>query len=594
MMKRIWFVLLLFVLLPSTAYANIDDTMTQIIQWKKQQQQLDEHDVLLQDPFLQQAASSAIDWYAFSLGRLGITDDFDAYIAVTENEVAKRYDTPQKLDAMKATEWHRISLALLAVGADPTDVGGIHLIADGTYNRANVTSLGTQGINGFLWGLIALDSMRYVVPDDAHTTRDDIVLDILAAQLPDGGFSLYESTSDVDVTAMALQALAPYANSFHTYTYVQRATNKTVTKSVRTVIEEALAHLSAAQTNDGDFSAGGTPNAESTAQVLVALSALQIDPLTDERFLKNGHTVLDGLLRYQQADGGFIHAATYNENNPTSLPDASNSMASEQALYALIAYKRFTEKTRALYDMRPPFTDEERSQLDAFQQAFAKANLHEQGDVEQLLALYENIPAANAMYIAHFDEVQHAVKSLHITYDTPTFMKDMDVTTAGRGAVEPLIATSTQQDITKQDVMQFLQQQTYRTAHYSDALRYERFATQHMNEAVEPLQQIIEQIEVLQQQIDTLNEDILQHVYPIRAVTLDDQHIVRDIEQRFYALPTEEQQHIINYEDLQQLDAHMTSLVREMWLKRAAIGGTIVLAMFIVVRIIRRKREVAS
>ena len=66
----------------------------------------------------------------------------------------------------------------------------IDLIADGTYDRGRTTPLGRQGINGWIWGLIALDSLRYPIPDGAFYTRDDIILEILRQQLPDGGFAL--------------------------------------------------------------------------------------------------------------------------------------------------------------------------------------------------------------------------------------------------------------------------------------------------------------------------------------------------------------------------------------------------------------------
>lgn len=586
-MKRLtMYVLGILLFIPSTAHALVDDTIEQIITWKKEEQQLTNEDALLQ-----QDASSALDWYAFSLGRLGYADDFNAYIAVTEKYVADRYLLPEKLDAMKATEWHRISLALLAIGADPTNVDGINLIADGTYDRDKTASLGTQGINGWIWGLITLDSMRYIVPDDAATTRQDMIREILAAQLPDGGFSFYHDKADVDITAMALQALAPYANSFEQFTYTQHATNETVTKSVRTVVDEALAVLSTMQTENGDFGSYDATNAESTAQVLVALSMLQIDPLTDERFIKQGNTVIDGLMRYKQQDGGFIHASTYNPENPTSLPDQSNSMASEQSLYALVAYKRYSQQARALYDMRAPLSTEEQAQIDALEQQIEEANLQNRADVEALLAAYEDIAPADAMYIEHFDDVQHAVEELAIDYDTPNFSEEIGVTTNGAGTITALLDGGTQLEVTAEAIAQWLAKETFVTADYSDALRYLRYAKEQLPEAIAQIEAAVADIEALQAEVDALNEDILQHIYPISQVTLEDEDVVRAIQQRFQALPEAEQQQIINYEDLQQLDAHMDSLVRELWIKRALIALIIVGGAFTVYRIIQRKRR---
>ena len=82
------------------------------------------------------------------------------------------------------------------MGGDPTNIGTdenglpINLIADGTYDRGKTTPLGRQGINGWIWGLITLDSMRYNIPDGAYYTRDDIIIEILRQQLSDGGFAL--------------------------------------------------------------------------------------------------------------------------------------------------------------------------------------------------------------------------------------------------------------------------------------------------------------------------------------------------------------------------------------------------------------------
>ena len=228
--------------------------------------------------------------------------------------------------AAKATEWHRISLAILAMGGDPTNFGTdangepINLIADGTYNRGRTTPLGRQGINGWIWGLITLDSLRYPVPDDAFYTREDIIEEILCCQLSDGGFALSGEVSDPDITAMALQALAPYYDSDTLHRYTRKITGETEEKTVRQITEEALSCLSALQLPSGDFKSWGTQNVESTDQVVVALCCLGIDPLSDPRFIKDGKTLLDGILRYRMPDGGFVHSFTYDPDNPTSRP----------------------------------------------------------------------------------------------------------------------------------------------------------------------------------------------------------------------------------------------------------------------------------
>ena len=271
-------------------------------------------DFLLDDKLIAEAGTlTATDWYAFAMARLGLDFDRIAYIATAEENVAARYRESGALDPSRATEWHRISLCLLACGGDPaaivTENGNINLISDGVYNRGNTAPLGRQGINGLIWGLLALDSIGYDVPEGSHDTRESIISGILSEELPDGGFCFLGDEADADITAMALTALAPYYNDETRY-------NVTVSGEVRSVavheaVDRAVALLSEMQCETGDFmsfGAFGERNCESTCQVAIALCTLGIDPFSDPRFVKNGNSVWDGIIRYRGDDGGFSHA----------------------------------------------------------------------------------------------------------------------------------------------------------------------------------------------------------------------------------------------------------------------------------------------
>ncbi len=157
-------------------------------------------------------------------------------------------------------------------------------------------------------------------------TREKLIQVILDAQLNDGGWTLSGNDADPDMTAMAIQALAPYYK-----------TNETV----KAAVDKALEALSTLQRNDGGFGSWGTINSESCAQVIVALTALGIDPTADSRFVKNGHTVLDALAGFYVTGGGFRHTAGGERNG----------MATEQGYYALAAYYRFANAQTRLYDM---------------------------------------------------------------------------------------------------------------------------------------------------------------------------------------------------------------------------------------------------
>ena len=263
--------------------------------------------------------STGGEWMVIGLARSGRTVPAGYYDNVVEYVKAKA-DANERLHRAKVTDNARVILALTAIGKDVTNVGGHNLLK----GLDNMDYVQTQGINGPIFTLIALDSHNY--PTMGDVTREKLIQVILDAQLNDGGWDLSADKADPDMTAMAIQALAPYYK-----------TNETV----KAAVDKALEALSALQRNDGGFGSWGTVNSESCAQVIVALTALGIDPTADSRFVKNGHTVLDALAGFYVTGGGFRHTAGGERND----------MATEQGYYALAAYYRFANAQTRLYDM---------------------------------------------------------------------------------------------------------------------------------------------------------------------------------------------------------------------------------------------------
>lgn len=261
------------------------------------------------------------EWMALGLARSGRTVPEGYYDAVVKY-VKDNIDSNGRLDKNKATENARIILALTAIGKDVTNVGGHDLLA----GLNEMSYLSKQGINGAIFTLIALDSHSYTPAGDV--TRDKLVQAILNAQISgDGGWSLDGKNADVDMTAMAIQALAAYYKS---------------DSSAKKAVDKGLSWLSSVQQNDGGFTSWGAANSVSCAQVIVALTALGIDPAKDSRFIKNGVSVLDALCSFAVNGGGFKHLATET---------SANGMATEQGFYALVAYYRLLNGQTSLYDM---------------------------------------------------------------------------------------------------------------------------------------------------------------------------------------------------------------------------------------------------
>ncbi len=307
---------------------EVYDAGMDIVAWAASESE----DELFSEEFCQQAGTSANDWLVIGLCSLVPETDVADYLQSLKAYVEEMY-SDGNLENKKATEWHRISLVVMAAGEDPTcfgtteDGSEIDLIADGSYMRGEISPLGRQGLNGWCFALISFDASGVEIPDDAYYSREEMIDEILSCQLESGGFALYDGASaDVDITAMAIQALAPYYENY------------------ADEVDKALEWLSSTQLENGDFSSYGTANAESTAQVIIALTSLGIDPQTDQRFIKNDCSVLDGLMRYQMTDGGFSHALDTSTNEGTS-----NALASAQSLLALAAIYRQMNGEGALY-----------------------------------------------------------------------------------------------------------------------------------------------------------------------------------------------------------------------------------------------------
>lgn len=398
-------------------------------------------DAILSAQTAEYAAEGGLDWYALYMYRAGYESDYAAYGSALEDAVSQKYQENGGLDRVRASEWHRTGLAATACGGDAlafgTNAAGetINLVADGVYDRGKTEDLGAQGINGLTWGLLMLDSRGYAVPAGAADTRETILTRILSAQSAERGFSLSGEGVSADLTAMTLQALAPYQNSTHTFTVTDKATGTTVERTVSEAIELALGALSACQMENGGFGDDGE-SSESASQVIIALCALGIDPATDARFVKRGGSVLDALLRFARPDGGFAHTLEKGA-------DGSNAMAGEQALGALTAYMRYKDGLHSLYDLRGEADAETAEavrtlcgEIDALAAAGTEPDA---ATAAELQARYDAIPTGERRYVFNYTYLLRWERALGMNIEEPSYdpaeeapaAERLDVRTAG-------------------------------------------------------------------------------------------------------------------------------------------------------------------
>lgn len=583
---------------PEERAAAVTAVADGIIEWKKLDNGSSADGYLINETYLELAGSTPGDWYQIGLSRLGVEDNYAGYLAVIRDRVEERYRDPGKLSAAKATEWHRIALSVLASGGDPralgTDESGapIDLIADGTYNRGLATPLGRQGINGWIWGLIALDSMRYEVPADAYYTRDDIIVEILRAQLADGGFALSGKTADPDITAMALQALAPYYNSERSYTYKRRATGSERTCKVREVVDEAVQRLSELQLDTGDYMSWGTENVESTDQVTVALCCLGIDPLTDERFIKNGNTLLDGILRYRMPDGGFVHSYTFDSDNPTSLPDKSNTMASEQTLYTMAALRRQGLGERTLYDFRPEQSSALRERISELSARIgALTGAESAGALEELMREYYSLPDGERSYVYNYCRLSDAAAAAGVDIAVIADTTEV-IESPGDGGEETVILSFTAADRAAVDELpQPLTTEQYVTVTtLLDKLECCE-AFDGREDYITCLTSAKAEIAAIQAEIDSINEDIRDQLYPFDELSLGDKGKIDAIVDRYNALSEYDRAKIARWEDVVKSKTKVDNLLRALIIGAVCAVVLAVTAVLLVRRLHKRRHR---
>ncbi|MBO4390638.1 MAG: DUF4430 domain-containing protein [Lachnospiraceae bacterium] len=238
------------------------------------------------------------EWYVINLARAGKLSDEKkaAYLESVKKTVAEKASTD--LAGQNPTENARLILALTAIEEDPTDVGGVNLLN----GIAGLEDIKAKGINAAAFALLALDSNKYeasAAEGKTQATREALIDYIASCELENGGFDYTGTaeTADPDMTSMVLYALAPYSDQ----------------AKVKEIIDRCVDLLSKAQGEDGSFVSWGSANSNSTAQVIIALCSLGIDPAEDARFIKNGHSAMAALTTYYRMGKGAQYLATSDD-----------------------------------------------------------------------------------------------------------------------------------------------------------------------------------------------------------------------------------------------------------------------------------------
>lgn len=246
------------------------------------------------------------EWYVYNMLRAGKTfsaESLDKYYESVKTEVSEWEAT------QKPTDIARTALALSAMGKDITDVGGVNLAAM-LYNHPSLDA----GSNELAYALLALDARNTAIPEGAKWTREAIVNKLLTYQnTSDGGFGLFDNqTTSVDMTAIVVQAIAPY-----------KSQNAAVAQAADLSVQYFKNKMSA----NYDFDS----NSNTTAVVVLALTSLGIDPANEANgFGTADNNVITALYGYRVVNGaGYTYMLGGN----------ANAYATVQAMQAFNAYK---------------------------------------------------------------------------------------------------------------------------------------------------------------------------------------------------------------------------------------------------------------
>lgn len=243
------------------------------------------------------------DWAIITMLRGGKTIDSAILTEYTESltETVKGWD-----ENVKPTDAAKAVLAFTIMDKNACNIEGVNLI-DLICNSERLES----GTNELAYSLLAIYASGGEIPQDAIWNKDDIIEKLLTFQTENGGFGLFDTeTADVDMTAICVQALAPYISD----------------EAVAASIDKAVDFLSGAISEDWDYD-----NPNTTAQVLLALASLGIDVTDPANGFGNGdgENIVTVLENYRNTDGnGYLYNSSVN------------TMATYQIMQGYDAYRK--------------------------------------------------------------------------------------------------------------------------------------------------------------------------------------------------------------------------------------------------------------
>lgn len=502
---------------------RITESAEKVCQWQRDKMGISQDESIFSGDFLQNAGIGSSDWLAIGISRFGFEEDYEAYLTALSQRVKALSDTDN------ATEWQRCAITASAMGGDPADLEGMDLVKGGVYGRDENNSVGKQGLNGWIFALLTLDTMGYKTSEGAEFDRERILDEIVSSQNTDGGFSLSKGESDIDITAMALQAIATYYNDFSR-------------DDVRKSVDKAVEYLSGKQDSSGTFG-----SAEADSQVVIALCSLGIDPEADSRFVKSSD-LLTALLSYQNSDGGFAHEKGGD----------SDELATGQALCALAAQKRFELTMRRIYDMREELSVLQREKLDGINGRLS--DISDEESAEKALKLFNDLDCDERTYVRYGAELENAAEKYSLTLSDRAFTEELAQTDHGNGCIYSIEKTEIykgKKGFTKSDRNKLEALRKNGVTSGDCTVTAVLLAHAKADESLSDRDKIISELEEmnakaneLYSEISDLNSIISRELYPVDSVGKDKKELLEKTAERIKKLPESERKKVTSADEI--------------------------------------------
>jgi hypothetical protein len=257
-------------------------------------------------------------WANVSMAKLGMSVN-GAYLDQAYSDISKN-----GASGYSNTELEKLIFGLTACGYSPYSFAGQDLV-----NQLYSRDAGTFLVSDVIYGLLAMDCAN--IPDSYSINRQTLKSRLMSMKVSNGsvtGWSLGDSM-DPDITGAAVCALSPYMGE----------------QEVASAVNSAVISLTSKVNESGYVTGIYGISSETNAFVILGLLSVGVNPEgistlndgTKVNFAESKGDLVSAMLSFKADAGTFKH----------TLDGASNSIATEECLRALIAVNGYKESGKA-------------------------------------------------------------------------------------------------------------------------------------------------------------------------------------------------------------------------------------------------------